>query len=132
MLTCIYNILKMQMLRIKSRNDNNVIPYGRGAMALHFQILAETGMDVPVDELQAAIVFWKEEKYPTAWQYLLRCQNSAVDPGYIENTWGRRRYFPKVEDEAIIAANRLCARAKLDSTAARQRVRATTPARLAR
>ena len=94
------------MLRIKNRNGNNVIPYGRGALALHFQVLAETGMDVPVDELQKAIVFWKTEKYPTAWNYLEECQNMAVDPGWIENTFGRRRYFPKVEDEAVVAGNK--------------------------
>lgn len=106
MLTCIYNIMKMQMLRIKNRNGNNVLPYGRGALALHFQVLAETGMDVPVEDLQKAIVYWKSEKYPQAWNFLESCQNMAVNPGYIENPFGRRRYFPKVEDEAVIAGNK--------------------------
>jgi DNA polymerase I-like protein with 3'-5' exonuclease and polymerase domains len=93
-------------IRTASKAVSFGIFYGRGATALHFQILAETGIDVPVEELQEAVRVWKEEKYPTAWQYLLKCQNAAVDPGYVENPWGRRRYFPKVEDESVIASNR--------------------------
>ena len=82
------------------------IMYGRGALAFHYQVLAETGVDVPVDEIQQAIVRWKTEKYATAWSYLESCQNMAVDPGWIENPFGRRRYFPKVEDEAVAAGNK--------------------------
>ena len=100
-----HDVLK-QGLRIAGKSISFGLPYGRGALALHFQILAETGMDVSVEDLQKAIVFWKTEKYPKAWTYLESCQDMAVDPGWIDNPFGRRRHFPKIEDEATVAGNR--------------------------
>ena len=103
MLSCTYNIKKVQKWLITTSRGNKLISYGRGALAIHFQVLAETGMDIPVDDIQQAITYWKTEKYPVAWDFLSSCQNMALDPGYVENAWGRRRYFPPTADEAQMA-----------------------------
>ena len=32
--------------------------------------------------------------FPAAWAMMVECQKSAVEKGYVETVWGRRRWFP--------------------------------------
>lgn len=90
-------------LRIAGKSVSFGVPYGRGAQAIATQIFAETGNEIAVEDVQKSIVGWKTT-YNKAWTYLEACQNKAVDPGYIESPLGRRRYFPRVHDQEMIAA----------------------------
>ena len=90
-------------LRIKSRDQSHSdymkIPYGRGPKAIALQVLAETGTDAPLSELEAqmraGVKAWKEVSYPTAWGYMTQCAKAVKSPGYLENPWGRLRRFGK-------------------------------------
>lgn len=88
---------------IKSPCDNKLIPYGRGASAIATQIRAETGMPVLVSEIQEVIDAWKVT-YQSAWAYLVARQEDVARQGYVEGPWGRRRYFPKTDDEGLLMA----------------------------
>ena len=61
-------------------------------------------MDVPIPDIQTTIDGWKTT-YADAWAFLLSCQQKVTDPGYIETPWGRRRYFPRVDDQMLIMAH---------------------------
>jgi DNA polymerase-1 len=104
MLSCTYNIKKVQKWPIITGRGNKLIPYGRGASAIAFQIRAETGQDVPVQEIQDGIDAWKR-LYCRAWAYMEQCQRAVLNPGYVETPWGRRRYFPKVKDELLLKSH---------------------------
>ena len=91
-------------LRVAAKAVNFGIPYGRGANAIAMQIKAETGVDVPVSDVQAMIDGWKAN-YNRAWAYLVSCQDRVLNPGYVETPWGRRRYFPRTHDQMTIMAN---------------------------
>lgn len=60
-------------------------------------IKSETGIETPLKQLeqqcQQMIDAWKTQTFPTAWQYLLGCQQAVYDPGYIVNPWGFRKTF---------------------------------------
>lgn len=60
-------------------------------------IKAETGMATPLKQLeqqcQKMIEAWKNTTFPVAWQYLVGCQQSVYDPGYLVNPWGFRKTF---------------------------------------
>lgn len=83
--------------RISAKSLNFGIPYGRGAKACALMIKAETGMATPLRELeqqcQMMIDAWKTVTFPTAWKYLVGCQQSVYDPGYLVNPWGFRKTF---------------------------------------
>ncbi len=82
-----------------------MIAYGRGAKSIVSQILSQTGVEVPVKDIQAGIDGWKNT-YPTAWAMLEANQELAVSQGYVEAPLGRRRQFHSTTDEAMIAANK--------------------------
>ena len=96
------------MYRIKSRYDNKVVPYGRGALDLAVQVKAETGTTLSIDELKAQmdqlLVAWKTNTYPDAWRYMQQCAGCVESQGFVENPWGRRRIFPKTQDGGKLAA----------------------------
>ena len=75
------------------RNTND----GRGAGDIARQVKAETGSTQTVAELEAELSeivrAWKEETYPTAWEYMCNCAAAVYDPGYLINPWGRKRRF---------------------------------------
>jgi len=83
------------------RNKND----GRGSQAIALQVKAETGTQTPIQELKAEIdqmmVSWKQEIYTSAWGYMEECAAAAIDPGYIENPWGRRRLFAPTHDRGL-------------------------------
>jgi DNA polymerase I-like protein with 3'-5' exonuclease and polymerase domains len=78
--------------RLRNIND------GRGALDIARQVKGETGVDTPLNELEAEIqemmTVWKNEAYPTAWSYMMWCAEQVVKPGYLVNPWGRYRRFP--------------------------------------
>jgi len=82
-----------------------VIAYGRGAKDIAAQILAETGVNMPASDIQEGIDGWKRT-YPDAWAMLQRNQELTQTQGYVESPMGFRRYFPKVHDEALQAAQK--------------------------
>lgn len=91
-------------LRTAGKAVNFGISYGRGAAAIAGQIEVETGVKLAESVVQQAIDGWKN-KFKVAWAFIERHQMMAVDPGYVENPWGRRRYFEKKETKAEVAAN---------------------------
>lgn len=44
------------------------------------------------------------EAYPEVRMYVDYCKNCVIDPGYLENPFGRRRRFTITDDEELIAA----------------------------
>lgn len=91
-------------LRVGAKAVNFGIPYGRGAAAIAMQITAETGKPVAVQDIATSIEGW-HKKYRSASGFLSACQQGVLNPGYVENAWGRRRYFRhEANDESTIAA----------------------------
>jgi uracil-DNA glycosylase family 4 len=91
-------------LRTAGKAVNFGISYGRGAAAIATQIEVETGVKMPEATVQQGIDGWKS-KFKVAWAFIEENQGKAVSPGYVENPWGRRRYFQKKELRSEIAAN---------------------------
>jgi DNA polymerase-1 len=91
-------------LRTAGKAVNFGISYGRGAAAIATQIEVETGVKMPEATVQQGIDGWKN-KFKVAWSFIEENQIKAVSPGYVENPWGRRRYFQKKELRSEIAAN---------------------------
>jgi len=85
--------------RVASKAINFGVPYSRGAADIARQVKAETGSDTPLSELEADVVrmidTWKTQTYVQAWDYMQACGAAVLNPGYIQNPWGRRRRFPK-------------------------------------
>lgn len=85
-------------IRVSAKNLNFGIPYGRGAQSIAIQVKAETGTETPLSELESEIQqmmdVWKTATYPVAWRYMEWCGQQVIEPGYLENPWGRRRCFP--------------------------------------
>lgn len=73
------------------------IAYGRGARAIALAVKAQTGTKDPLEAIipgvAESIEGWKTKAYPVAWKWLVAHQQMAYNPGYVENPWGRRRYF---------------------------------------
>lgn len=90
-------------VRVSAKSINFGIPYGRGAAAIATQVRAETGLPVVVSEIKEGIDAWKKT-YRLAWTFLESCQAAVLNPGYVEGAWGRRRYFPKVDDDGLVMA----------------------------
>lgn len=90
-------------IRVSAKAINFGIPYGRGAAAIATQIRAETGLDVDANEIKQGIDGWKAT-YHDAWGFLTDCQSKVKSPGYVETPWGRRRYFPRVDDDGLMMA----------------------------
>jgi len=91
-------------LRTAGKAVNFGISYGRGAAAIAGQIEVETGVKLAEAVVQQAIDGWKN-KFKIAWAFIEKNQLMAVNPGYVENPWGRRRYFENKDTKAEIAAN---------------------------
>ena len=83
---------------------------GRGSQDIAIQVKAETGTDTPIPQLKEDIdkmmQAWKEQTYPKAWEYMMRCAKCVTDPCYIKNPWGRYRNFPNppTEDKRLLGA----------------------------
>jgi len=86
------------------RNIND----GRGSMAIALQVKAETGSQVPIQELKAEIDImmnsWKTETYVDAWSYMEWCAAQPEAEGFLENPWGRKRLFAQTNDRNILRA----------------------------
>jgi len=91
-------------LRTAGKAVNFGISYGRGAAAISGQIEVETGVKIPEATVQQAIDGWKSE-FKVAWAFIETNQQRAADPGFVENAWGRRRYFEKKDQRSEQAAS---------------------------
>jgi DNA polymerase-1 len=60
-------------------------------------------MPVLVSEIQESLNAWKAT-YQNAWAYLSARQDDVARQGYVEGAWGRRRQFPKTDDEGLLMA----------------------------
>ena len=101
--------------------SNFGIPYGRGAKAIALQVLAETGTDTPLsqleEELELMVTTWKTVSYPTAWAFMEECADAVEHPGYLINPWGRMRRFSKpINDEQLESFRREAQNFKVQST----------------
>ena len=109
-------------LRVSAKNLNFGIPYGRGAADIARQVKAETGTDTPLDELEADITkmmqTWKEQTYTQAWAYMEACAASVIDPGFLQNPWGRRRRFPRAFEDELNGLQREAQNFPIQSTVA--------------
>lgn len=89
-------------LRVAAKNVNFGIPYGRSAPAIARQC-AEEGVDVTVDECQAMIDDYYRE-YPEVKNYLERCRQRVIDPGWLCTPFhGYRRFYP-TDDRSVLSA----------------------------
>lgn len=113
--------MKLQSTRIKSRVDNNSIPYQRGARAIARQVNRETkgAANMTPDEAQSIIDAWYE-RYAKVEEYVEWCKWCVRNkPHYIETPWGRRRHFYVAESESVMAAQeRECVNFPIQSTVA--------------
>ena len=109
-------------IRVSAKNVNFGIPYGRSAAAIAIQVKGETGTDKTIQELtqelELVVDSWKTKTYRKAWNYLSSCADSAVNLGYVENAWGRRRLFPKAADTNVNAIRREAQNYPIQSTIA--------------
>lgn len=84
-------------IRVIAKSLNFGIAYGRGGRAIALAVKAQTGSKEPLDAIvpgvNASVEGWKTKAYPVAWRWLVEHQQMIYDPGYVENPWGRRRYF---------------------------------------
>lgn len=98
------------------------IPYGRTAAAIAVQVKGETGTSKSIDELAAELEVmvqtWKTKTYKAAWNYLVAAADSAVNRGYVENAWGRKRLFPRNRDTNVNAIRREAQNFPIQSTVA--------------
>jgi len=94
-------------LRVSAKSVSFGIAYGRSAAPIAIQIKAETGTEVPTDELEkqidVMISAWKSKSYPDAWRFLSGCAEEVREKFELVNPWGRHRYFPPTEDEQQLA-----------------------------
>lgn len=109
-------------IRVSAKNVNFGIPYGRSAAAIAVQVKAETGTAKTIEELtlelEIVVRTWKTKTYAKAWSYLTRAADSAVNLGYVENAWGRRRLFPQAPGTNINAIRREAQNFPIQSTVA--------------
>lgn len=112
---------KLQNVRIKSRADNNSIPYQRGARAIARQVNRETRgrANMSPDEAQGLINNWYA-RYARVRTYVGRCDRAVrKPPHWIQNPWGRRRRFYESPSESVMAAQiRECVNFPIQSTVA--------------
>ncbi len=78
-------------LRVAAKTVTFGICYGRGANALTREI-CKTGVDIEVEGCQKLIDGFAAA-YPKAWAWIQSNMDSAIDNGYVETAFGRRRYF---------------------------------------
>lgn len=109
-------------IRVSAKNVNFGIPYGRSAAAIAVQVKGETGTEKTIQELtqelEVVVDTWKTKTYRKAWNYLSSCADSAVNLGYVENAWGRRRLFPRGSDTNVNAIRREAQNYPIQSTIA--------------
>ena len=97
---------KLQNVRIKSRADNNSIPYQRGARAIARQVNRETKGKANMTEEQArSIIDSWYERYALVSDYVDWCKRHVnLPPYFLETPWGRRRHFYVSPDNSVMAA----------------------------
>lgn len=87
--------------RVLAKASNFGIAYGRGANALVRAAQAE-GVETDKASAQRLIdTFFNE--FPQTKVFFEECHEAVIDPGYVENAFGRRRYFLPTDDERIRA-----------------------------
>jgi len=109
--------------RIAGKSISFGVPYSRGALDIARQIKAETGDPRPLSEIQAQVEIminsWKYETNVQAWAYLERCAAAVDSPGYIQNPFGRYRFFTNTKKQEIMdAQKREAQNANIQSTVA--------------
>jgi len=86
--------------RVMAKNVNFGIAYGRGANALVRQAMTE-GVEADSAKMQMLINNFFE-KFPKVRDYVTDCHAAVIDPGYVENAYGRRRYFYPTKDSGTL------------------------------
>jgi DNA polymerase-1 len=98
-----YEVKKLHPnIRVLAKSTNYGIAYGRGAAAIVRSALAEGVEATREDGNRLIDTFYA--RHPGTKAYFDRCHAAVVDPGYVENAFGRRRYFLRTEDEQVRAA----------------------------
>ena len=89
-------------LRIAGKAVSFKIMYGSSARGIASGIKMEAGLKDPLikitNDVSEVMHRWKTEIYPDAWGFLEDCGNFALENFYIENAWGRKRFFSPTED----------------------------------
>jgi uracil-DNA glycosylase family 4 len=95
---------KYPALRVASKSLSFGIPYSRGANAVAREI-KKAGVPCDKNKAQYYIDAYYA-KYRNVKAFLDACKDAVLDPGYVENPFGRRRrfYAKNVRDESVIAA----------------------------
>lgn len=83
---------KYGALRIAAKTVVFGVMYGRGAPALTAEINKVVKEPITVDVAQQ-IIDGISKAYPDAWDWLVENSEKAVEQEFIENVFGRRRYF---------------------------------------
>lgn len=97
---------KYPALRVAAKSVNFGIMYGRGALALTREINKVVSDPVSVEDTQK-IITNLSTRFNVAWEWLVDNSESAVENEFIENIFGRRRYFqgasvlPEMDQAAI-------------------------------
>lgn len=95
----------MQIPRIKSRGDNNLVAYGRGAKAIALAS-KEEGIEITVEEAQSIVnaIF---AMYPGLVPMFNACKmraasrNSRQPARWLQGSFGRYRRFPVATDDKV-------------------------------
>ncbi len=93
---------KYPQYRDAAKATNYGILYGRGAPAVVRALLMQGVVGVTEADAEAL----KDALFgecPLVYEYIEACKRASVSPGYVENPFGRRRYFPFTEDRAVQA-----------------------------
>lgn len=83
---------KYGAIRVAAKSVNFGVMYGRGAMALTREINKVVDQPVTTEDTQQ-IIDGFAESFPDAWDWINNNALMAVRNEYIENAFGRRRYF---------------------------------------
>jgi len=87
--------------RIAGKTVNFGVPYSRGAIAIAREVQRE-GLDCTPQESKGWINDFYTEFVDVA-MFIANCKASVLNPGFIQNPWGRYRVFPECTDQAIVA-----------------------------
>lgn len=69
--------------------------YGRGSRALAREI-GKKGVPITEEETELIIESFKTS-YPVGWAWMAANMNSAIENGWVQDVFGRRRYFTGIE-----------------------------------
>jgi DNA polymerase-1 len=110
---------KQEALRTAAKSVVFGVMYGRGANALAREI-SKTGVPTTKEQCEQ-VIDGIAKAYPVAWQWIKDNQDSAVENAYVENPFGRKRYFSGIQlmsDSDKAAARREASNSPIQSAVA--------------